>query len=466
MSLIARVALGLLLVLGAVGAVPADPARAGCSPSYTIGDHTPLWAPAGNWIVFDRHDVGCGMPATLAAIRVEGGSVTRLPLYGRQRVEWLPDSSAVIANGLAVVAPDGRTLRPSGPVPGLGAATHASLSPAGSQVVFSAGLPAHLYISTVEGGNQRLLTSGAGEDGPVWSPRGDLIAFRTADGLDVVRTDGSARRAVWRGTAANAGFSWSPDGSRLALLRRSDPRYSADALRVVDADGGGGRDLVEGPLVEHAPSWRPDGGLIAVTRRLSNDASEVVTVRLDGTDEQVFGPGAELTWSPDGSRVAYVWQGRCPATRLGVYVAGADGANPRRLTNDCRIEGGPGPDVLRGTADDDILSGRDGNDFLIDTYGEDVLNGGAGDDRLEGGEEADLLLGGPGSDLVRGGGGRDRIYGGPGRDRIQAGIAKDTIYVGDGERDIVVCGPQFDVVVADRFDRIARDCEHVRIARG
>ena len=456
----------VLLALGMAVGASADPAHSGCSASYTIGDHAPLWAPTGQWIVFDRHDVGCGMPAFLTFTRTDGGPATRLPLNGRQRVEWLPDGSAVLGNGLALVAPDGRTLRPSGPVPGSGAATHVSLSPDGAKIVFGDAFARHIYLAEVDGSSRRVLTSGAGESGPVWSPRGDLIAFGVAGGLDVVRPDGSGRRAVWRGTASSADFSWSPDGSMLAFLHRSDPRYIADALRVVDVDSGGGRDVLAGPFVEHAPSWRPGGGLIAVTRHLTHDASEIVTVRSDGTDQHVFGPGGELTWSPDGARVAYVWRGLCPATRLGVYVAAADGSDPRRLTNDCRIEGGPGPDVLHGTLDDDTLSGRDANDVLIDTYGEDVLNGGAGNDRLEGGEEADLLLGAGGNDLIRGGGGRDRIYGGPGRDRIEAGIAKDTIYVGDGQRDVVVCGAQFDVVVADRLDRIARDCEQVRVVRG
>lgn len=464
MSQIARALVAL--VLASIGAVSAEPARGGCSPSYTISDHTPLWAPTGQWIVFDRHDIGCGMPASLTAVRAEGGSPTRIPLLGRQRVEWLPDGSAVLGNGLALVAPDGRTLRPSGPSPDFGGATHPSLSPDGSEVVFAAGYPSRLYVARADGANRRPLGSGTGQFGPVWSPRGDLIAFRVADGLDVVRPDGTGRRALWRGTSADAGFSWSPDGSKVAFLRRSDPRYSADALRVVDVDRGGERDLVEGPLVEHTPAWHPSGGLIAVTRWLTDTATEIVTVRPDGTDERTFGPGAELSWSSDGARVAYVWQGRCPVTRLGVYVAGADGSGPRRLTNDCRVEGGPGPDVLGGTDDDDMLSGYGGSDVLIDTWGEDVLNGGAGDDRLEAGEQADLLLGAGGNDLLRGGGGRDRIYGGPGRDRIEAGIAKDSIYVGDGERDIVACGPQLDLVVADRLDRVARDCERVRIGRG
>jgi RTX calcium-binding nonapeptide repeat (4 copies)/WD40-like Beta Propeller Repeat len=443
----------------------AEPGRAGCSPSYTIGDHAPVWSPTGEWIVFDRHDIGCGMPAFMTAIRADGTAEKRLSLFGRQRLEWTRDGAALLGLGLTLVAPDGRVLRePQQPGPDQG--VHPSFSPDGSEIVFAAGLPSHLYVVSAAGGARRALTTGAGEARPVWSPRGDLIAFAVTGGLDVVRPDGTGRRAVWRGDTDESGFSWSPDGSRLAFLRSSDPRYVPDLLRVVDVDvdDGGGRDLARGPFLEHAPAWRPDGSAIAVTRR-SADTFDVVVVRTDGAGEHAFGPGGELTWSPDGSRVAFVWHGRCPATRLGLYVAAADGSGARRLTNDCRFEGGPGADILRGTPDDDFLFGRAGSDELVDGFGEDLLEGGDGDDRLAGGEEADVLSGGRGDDVVRGGGGRDRIYGGPGRDRIEAGIAKDVIYVADGERDVVACGPQLDLVVADRLDGIGSGCELVRIAR-
>ena len=89
----------------------------------------------------------------------------------------------------------------------------------------------------------------------------------------------------------------------------------------------------------------------------------------------------------------------------------------------------------RGTAKADVLRG---------TPYADVLHGLGGPDRLFGLGGADTLVGGLGADILSGGDGND------------------TISARDGIRDTVSCGRGRDVVVADRLDRVARDCETVR----
>ena len=110
-----------------------------------------------------------------------------------------------------------------------------------------------------------------------------------------------------------------------------------------------------------------------------------------------------------------------------------------------RIIGTPGKDRIVGTAKNDMLLGRGGNDTLLGRGGADKINGGRGQDRL---------IGGRGNDRLNGGPGRDRLNGGPGNDRIDAR--------GNGV-DTITCGPGRDTVIADRSDRIARDCENVRL---
>ncbi len=46
-------------------------------------------------------------------------------------------------------------------------------------------------------------------------------------------------------------------------------------------------------------------------------------------------------------------------------------------------------------------------------------------------------------------------------DRIFALEGNDRIDVRGGGRDVVDCGPGHDMVIADRGDRIARNCERV-----
>jgi hypothetical protein len=111
------------------------------------------------------------------------------------------------------------------------------------------------------------------------------------------------------------------------------------------------------------------------------------------------------------------------------------------------------PMVRRGSAGRNVIVGGPFGDRLYGFAGNDVLRGRAGNDRLFGGRGRDSVFGDTGADLVAGGGGRDRLVGGRGADRIQAR---------DGQVDAINCGPDRDRVVADRRDRISRNCELAR----
>ena len=98
-------------------------------------------------------------------------------------------------------------------------------------------------------------------------------------------------------------------------------------------------------------------------------------------------------------------------------------------------------------------TGTSGPDALMGTAFADVLRGLGGNDRLNGRGGADKLYGGRGNDTLTGGVGLDLLDAGPGNDRV---LARDRI------RDTIQCGPGRDAVVADRIDKVARDCETVK----
>lgn len=72
-----------------------------------------------------------------------------------------------------------------------------------------------------------------------------------------------------------------------------------------------------------------------------------------------------------------------------------------------KINGGPGDDILVGTAGDDIINGKNGHDTLYGIGGNDVLVGGKGGDTLYGGDGDDVLNAGAGADWLTGGAGAD-----------------------------------------------------------
>jgi Ca2+-binding RTX toxin-like protein len=103
--------------------------------------------------------------------------------------------------------------------------------------------------------------------------------------------------------------------------------------------------------------------------------------------------------------------------------------------------------------------------------GRDFISGGRGDDTLSGGRRADLIFANRGRDHSDGGGGPDVLWahsrfdvaavGDPDGDELSGGNGRDLFRVRDGEVDLVHCGEGRDHVLADQFDTVDHDCEHV-----
>ena len=127
-----------------------------------------------------------------------------------------------------------------------------------------------------------------------------------------------------------------------------------------------------------------------------------------------------------------------------------------------RLNGAFGDDVLNGQSGDDRLGGERGRDSIAGGSGADVIYAGSTGDRVSGHEGDDRIYGNSGDDRLAGDSGNDKITPGSGRDRVSGAGGRDRIGARDGQRDRISCGRGTDSVVADRRDRVARDCERVR----
>jgi RTX calcium-binding nonapeptide repeat (4 copies)/Subtilisin inhibitor-like len=214
-------------------------------------------------------------------------------------------------------------------------------------------------------------------------------------------------------------------------------------------------------------AWSPNGGAIAYS---SGTGIWIVDVQ-SGRKRRIATSGYQVAWSPDAARLAFTTGGEC-RNRSGIYRVDLQQRQPVRVTNSCRIVGTAGDDVLTGTPLADVLVGKDGNDTLVAVPGYfvgDTLDGGPGNDLLVGSAASDTLEGGPGEDILRGGAGPDLLVGGPGRDVFQAQGGRDLIYARDGVRDVVSCGTntgktsgrENDIAYVDRLDAVSHDCEWV-----
>jgi hypothetical protein len=211
---------------------------------------------------------------------------------------------ASVAGGQRRIA-DGRTL---------------ALSPDGRQLVVSENYPYigctdpgcdsgpwDLHRIDLATGDETLLTHSdpfVTAAWPDWSPDGHTVAFMA----DTVGSPRASVLAVWvvdiatgveHYVASGERPRWSPDGTRMAILRQS----SYQEPPVIWIIGANGSDI--GKVgVGYPPAWSPAGELIGYWRQTENLVPEAVVSAPDGTG-QVVAPvsGRFLGWSPDGREV-------------------------------------------------------------------------------------------------------------------------------------------------------------------
>ncbi|HVV88384.1 MAG TPA: calcium-binding protein [Kofleriaceae bacterium] len=103
---------------------------------------------------------------------------------------------------------------------------------------------------------------------------------------------------------------------------------------------------------------------------------------------------------------------------------------------DGRYVGGPGADVILGTAGKDVIFGGDGDDLICAFGGDDVIDGGDGRDRI---------YAGAGDDIIHGRGGSDTIWAGPGADLVFGDLLDDELH-GEEGNDILIGGHGTDLL--------------------
>lgn len=156
---------------------------------------------------------------------------------------------------------------------------------------------------------------------PDWSPDGKRIAFESGPNgnlsIFTIGLDGDDLKRLTDDTYNDEGPVWSPDGNRIAFYsnRHAERENRPVSLQVyvMNADGSDQRRLTdESSALDHAVTWSPDGTRIAFHSRPEIDPGvhSLYVIRLDGTGRTRVTDGRfddrSPAWSPDGASILFV----------------------------------------------------------------------------------------------------------------------------------------------------------------
>ena len=194
-----------------------------------------------------------------------------------------------------------------------------------------------IYMVTLESRQKTRLTfSPQRERVGDWSPDGEWLVFTELDkdGLFLRNPNGVNRIELTAGPDTDP--VWSPKGDRIAFLRSEDGNRDVYVLRPTNSDNWADDTdevaISEDENDEFSVSWSADGRRLAFVVRFE-DQSEIFTVLVDGSERRQLTQNMEddlmPVWSASEDRIAFVSYAYGNAE---ILYMNADGTGQMRLT--------------------------------------------------------------------------------------------------------------------------------------
>jgi TolB protein len=312
-------------------------------------------SPDEQWLTYAEPVEGV---AHIWVMRLMGGAPTQVTQEGddNRTPQWLPDGQRIVygsrRNGvyqICVAYRDGRT-------PVQLTFGHENLlpwfpSPDGRRILYVSGQKdADLFRRDLKTGVETPVNRGTlMELSPTFAPDGQTVAFQQTDSTEnlalstLLATSNGTDEAPLRLATEASDPRWSPQTERVAFLRQAERLWS---LWTVRSDGADQQIVVKENVVpsgynimpfnwaqQQNYSWSPDGSRLAYISAQSG-ALNVWTIGGDGQGGTMVSDNADLAvklfcpiWSPDGRRIAYLTQKKSASGVSRSVLISEDGKN-------------------------------------------------------------------------------------------------------------------------------------------
>ena len=189
-------------------------------------------------------------------------------------------------------------------------------SPDGKRIVFQVGYysvkqnKSHhvLYMMNADGSNRQLLTHSAKNETDATWLDAETIAFLTGGEIWAMKADGTARRQLSKTDSQVEGFKFSPDRSRVIILK-SIPFHEVIKENPEDLPKATGR-LVTDLMYRHWDHYvesiqHPFVCSVGDGLAIANDGKDILEGEPYECPMEPFGGMEQLAWSPDSKTIAY-----------------------------------------------------------------------------------------------------------------------------------------------------------------
>jgi hypothetical protein len=160
------------------------------------------------------------------------------------------------------------------------------------------------------GSAHALIAGTAGDTSPVWSPDGTKLAVMRTNiygytGIEVINADGTNRVRLNNNSVFDYRPAWSPVGTQLAFTSLQDGNAE---IYVMNADGTNQTRLTNNTAYDYLPSWSPDGTKLAFTTDRDGNL-EIYRMNADGSGlvnlSNYWSNDYFPSWSPDGTKIVF-----------------------------------------------------------------------------------------------------------------------------------------------------------------